>query len=142
MLLCRVSMRNGPLHVESTTLIIESNLYTETFGAIAQTRQGVSVPVRQDEEGDGEAPTEAEADGGGGEESTTVNPDTLMGTDRFVYGFNSLIKAIGIFFQKIDKKVEKKVMSYEGILNFIHDKVHPVNGTEDFHETAYITMKV
>lgn len=121
--------------------LISTTIYACVLGAIAQNRQE-KMAFRQDEpESAGEEGGDKTEPDPGPTETTTPDPETLTGTDRFLYGFNALVKAFEVFFSKIDKKVAKKVMAYEDFLNLIHDQVH-VNGTEDFHETAYITMKV
>lgn len=121
-------------------LLISSH-FSSAFSAIAGSRESNSIVLRQDEEG-GEPDSSGGGESGsesGGEEVTTPDPETVKGVDRFVYGFNALVKGIGVFFTIIDKKVERKVMTLEEFLNIIHDLVH-IEGT-DYHETAYITEK-
>lgn len=124
------------MHYSKTALhlLLVSSFLCVVFGAIANNRKENAV-VRQDDE----TGTPAEGEDGAKEEET-IDPESLTSVDRFVYGFNALVKAFEVFFAKIDKKVERKVMTLEDFLNLIHDQVH-VNGTEDFHETAYITMR-
>lgn len=77
---------------------------------------------------------------GGPPGETQEHPIIIPGIDGFAYGVNALFQALQVFILLIGKKVGVTLLTLHEFLKLFHAKVH-VNGT-NYHETAYITMRV